>query len=228
MTDIDTVVLDLDGTLVDSVPVHVLAWQAAFRDVGVSVPTHRLHRAIGMGGDRLVTEVTNEAVERSVGDDVRALHARHLDQLFPRIVPTDGAVELLEALRSCGLRVVLATSGERELTERLLDLLEGADAFLRGTVTGSDAEESKPAGQLIEVALEDVDAERAVVVGDATWDVQAAHDAGVPCIGLLTGGISESELLSAGAAWVADTPRALAEHLTTTGALLPPPDAPVT
>jgi phosphoglycolate phosphatase len=209
---IDTVVLDLDGTLVDSVPVHVLAWQAAFRDVGLGVASHRLQRAIGMGGDRLVADVTSDAVEAALGDEVRSLHATHLDRLFGAIVPTDGATELLEALGRRGLTPVLASSSERDLTDRLLDLVEGAGS-LRGTVSGDDAEQSKPAGDLVAVALHDVDAARAVVLGDSTWDVRAAQDAGVPCLGLLTGGISEHELRAAGAVDVVDSPRVLAERL---------------
>ncbi len=218
-TRIDTVVLDLDGTLVDSVYVHVLAWQAACRDVGLTIPTPRLHRAIGMGGDRLVTEVAGAAAEESLGDELRDRHAQHFDRLFDLVVPTEGATELLEALQEHQLAVVLATSGQREQADRLLELVSGA-GFLAETVTGSDAEKSKPAGELIEVALRSVRAESSVVIGDAVWDVRAAHDAGVPCIGLLTGGLCERELLDAGARSVFDSPLRVAEHLRETGALV--------
>lgn len=218
---LDTVVLDLDGTLVDSVPVHVLAWQAAFREVGLQVPSHRLHRVIGMGGDRLVEKAAGAAVERALGDQLRALHPHRLDDLFQRIVPTEGAADLLHALTEGGYDIVLASSSERELTGRLLDLLEEARFLLDDLVSGADAEASKPAGDLVEAALASVDAGRAVMVGDAVWDVLAAADAGVPCIGLLTGGVSEGELREAGAVAVHETPAALAEHLRSTGSLLP-------
>lgn len=218
---IDTVVLDLDGTLVDSVPVHVLAWQAAFRDVGLTVPSHRVHRAIGMGGDRIVEALAGAAAEARLGDELRKRHPHHLDRLFAAIAPTDGAVALLDSLRRHGVHAVLASSGDRDLTDRLLELLEGAETLLERTVSGDDASSSKPSGELVSVALEQVDAKHAVVVGDSVWDVLAAHDAGVRCIGLLTGGISSAELLEAGAAAVHESPRDLATHLDESGTLLP-------
>ncbi len=216
---IDTVVLDLDGTLVDSVYVHTLAWQGAFRDVGMVVPAHRIHRAIGMGGDRLVTEVAGQHVEDAVGDQLRSRHPDHLDRLFGAITPTPGADELLETLRAAGIDVVLATSSGRELTERLLDVLEDASR-LTAAVTGSESDVSKPNGAILEIALQSVDATTSVVVGDAVWDVRAADDAGLPCIGLLTGGISEGELLAAGAVAVHPDPGALAEFFRLHGSLL--------
>ncbi len=210
---ITTVVLDLDGTLVDSAYVHTLAWAAAFRAVGVTVPSYRLHRLIGMGGDKFVIAAAGQVVEDSVGDELRARHQTELDALFHRITPTDGAVELLLGLRDRGLSVVLASSGDRETTDRLLDLLGSARAVLDASVTGSDAEHSKPAGDILEVALAEVEADSAVVIGDAVWDVLAAQDAELPCIGLLTGGFSAAELREAGAVDVVETPRALAERL---------------
>lgn len=209
---IDTVVLDLDGTLVDSVYVHTSAWRSAFRDVGVDVAAARIHRAIGMGGDRLVTEVAGAAVERSVGDTVREQHARHLDERFDQITALDGASELLAALRERQVTVVLASSGEQETTDRLLDLVDGS-GLLQDRISGSEAERSKPAADLVEVALGRVDAGSAVVVGDAVWDVESAKAAGVPCVGLLSGGVSAAELREAGAVAVYDGPRDLLEHL---------------
>ena len=149
--NIDTVVLDLDGTLVDSVYVHVSAWHTAFCEVGVEVPTFRIHRAIGMGGDRLVTQVAGAAVEQALGDTIRELHARHFDERFGQVTALDGAGELLEGLRDRGLNVVLASSGAPSMTDRLLELVDHADA-LQERISGSDAERSKPAPDLIEVA----------------------------------------------------------------------------
>lgn len=210
---IDTVVLDLDGTLVDSVYVHTLAWRAALRDVGVEVPAHRLHRAIGMGGDRLVAHVTDAGVERAMGDTVRERHAHHLDARFHDITATEGAEELLETLRARGLHVVVATSGDREMTDRLLDLVPGARALLEHTISGSDAEESKPAGDLAAVALRAVQASSAALLGDATWDAQTAGQVRIPCLGLLTGGITAAELTDAGCVEVYDSPADLAARL---------------
>jgi HAD superfamily hydrolase (TIGR01549 family) len=215
-----TVILDLDGTLVDSVYVHTLAWRAAFRDVGLDVASHRLHRLIGMGGDRLVTAAAGQAAEDAVGDRVRELHKAHLDDLFGQVTAADGAVELLTGLRDHGFDVVLASSGDRDDTDRLLDLLGEGRAVLDAVITGSDAEQSKPDGELLEVALRSIDSDTALVVGDAVWDVAAARDAGVPCLGVLTGGFSEAELREAGAVDVVDSARTLAERLDEGGALL--------
>ena len=209
----DTVVLDLDGTLVDSVYVHTLAWRAAFRDVGIEVPAHRLHRAIGLGGDRLVAHVSDDRVERAVGDTVRERHAHHLDARFHDITPTEGASDLLETLHERGLHLVVATSGDREMTDRLLGLVPGAHSFLEQTVSGSDAEESKPAGDLVAAALRAVGAASAVMLGDATWDAQSAAEAGLPCLGLLSGGITAAELTDAGCVAVYDSPADLVARL---------------
>jgi phosphoglycolate phosphatase len=210
--DLDTVVLDVDGTLVDSVYVHVSAWRLAFADVGVDVPTYRIHRAIGMDGHRLVAEVAGDAVERAVGDEVRDRHGQHFDARFGEVTALDGSAELLDRLRERGLTLVVASSGEREQTDRLLDLVGNAE-LLAERISGSEAERGKPEPDLIEVALARAGAGRAVVVGDAVWDVESARRAGVPCIGLLTGGFSAHELREAGAAEVVATPRELADRL---------------
>jgi phosphoglycolate phosphatase-like HAD superfamily hydrolase len=208
---IDTVVLDLDGTLVDSVYVHVTCWKSALADVGVEVPSYRIHRAIGMGGDRLVTEVAGPAVEHALGDTVRSLHARHLGERFGLVTALDGASELLENLRERGLKTVLASSGNQQLTDQLLGLIEDSGALLE-RISGDDAEESKPAPELVEVALGSVGAEGALVVGDTVWDVEAAAKAGVPCVAVLSGGLSEAELRAAGAVAVFATPRDLLDN----------------
>ena len=207
-----TVLLDLDGTLVDSVFVHTVTWKDAFRDVGVDVASHRVHRAIGLGGDRLVAHVAGESVERAVGDEVRARHDAHLDAHFATITATEGAADLLATLRSRGFTVVLASSAPKELSERLLGLLDGAATHLHESVAGGEAEASKPAPDLLEVALDRVDATSAVMIGDAVWDVESSRAAGVPCLGMLTGGFGEAELREAGAVEVYDSPRDLLER----------------
>ena len=98
----EVAVLDLDGTLVDSVYVHATAWRAAFREVGLDVPTYRLHRAIGMGGDRLVSAVAGDAAEHAVGDVVRGLHDRLFEARLPEVHELEGASELLEACHDTG------------------------------------------------------------------------------------------------------------------------------
>lgn len=213
LSGIDTVVVDLDGTLVDSTYVHVLAWREAFRDVGLDIASHRIHRVIGVGGDQLVARVAGDAVERNVGDEVRRRHQVHLSERVGLVSATDGASELLELLRSRGVTVVLASSAEQEVTDRFLDLVDGASNMLTAAVTGDDVSRSKPHPDLIEVALAEVEAGKAVVVGDTVWDVVAATAARVPCIALLTGGIPERDLREAGAVMVFESPRELADTL---------------
>lgn len=213
LTGIDTVVVDLDGTLVDSNYVHVVAWREAFRDVGLDIPSHRIHALIGMGGDQLVERVAGEAVERNVGDEVRRRHQVHLTERAGLVSATDGASELIELLRDRGVRVVLASSSEQEITDRFLDLVDGAAAMLTAAITGDDVSRSKPHPDLIQVALDQVEAGKAVVVGDTVWDVEAATAARVPCIALLTGGIPERDLREAGAVMVFENPCDLARTL---------------
>jgi phosphoglycolate phosphatase-like HAD superfamily hydrolase len=207
----EVVVLDLDGTLVDSVYVHATAWREAFREVGLDVPTYQLHRSIGMGGDKLVSAVAGEAAENAVGDVVRDLHDRLFEARLPEVHQLEGVTDLLEACHEAGLRIVLASSSRADTTDKVLSMVEKAH-LIEAVVPGSEGA-SKPAPDLVESALERAGSHAAFLVGDAVWDVESAARAGIPCVGLLTGGYSEAELREAGAIAVHDTPRTLAEHL---------------
>ena len=207
-----TVVLDLDGTLVDSVYQHVVAWQAAFHDVGLHVSGVRIHEAIGMGGDRLVAEVAGASAEAGVGDEVRKLHDSYFRSGLRTISPLDGAPELVETLAQRGHRVVLASSSESDLVDALLDIV-GVGHLLHAVVTGSDDTATKPAPDMVELAIQRAGGGRTVVVGDAIWDVHSAAAAGVPAVGLRSGGVSAARLMSAGAVAVHDGPRDLLDHL---------------
>ena len=213
MTSPEVVVLDLDGTLVDSVYVHASAWREAFWEVGLDVPTYQLHRAIGMGGDRLVAAVAGDAAEQAVGDVVRDLHGRLFEARLPEVHPLEGATELLEVCRDAGLRIVLASSSQPATTEKVLSMVDNAH-LIEEVVPGSEGA-SKPAPDLVETALDRAGSHAAFLVGDAVWDVESAGRAGIPCVGLLTGGYSEAELSDAGAVAVHETPRALAGQFRT-------------
>ncbi|MBO9524208.1 MAG: HAD family hydrolase [Nocardioidaceae bacterium] len=205
---IDSVVVDVDGTLVDSSYEHIVAWSRAFGAVGVRVEAWRLHRLMGMGGDRLVEAAAGPAVEKAVGDQVREHWRREYGELFADVRPFDGAVELLEALRCHGLQVVLATSGHPDHTARTLDILElSPDAF--AIATSGEVDSTKPSSDLVEVAMEKVGGRHGLVLGDTAWDVEAAERAGMPTVALLTGGIAPERLHEAGALAVYDDPRAL-------------------
>ena len=209
---LDTVVLDIDGTLIDSVYAHVWSWREAFRVHGVVVPAWKLHRAIGMGGDRLVGAVSNEGVEAAIGDEVRSRQADFYRDLSAQLAPTPGATGLLEALTTRGLLVVLASSGSGADTERAMELLE-ARSYVDATISGDDTAATKPDTEPLRRAVDSVHGGRALVIGDAVWDMESARNAGYPAIGLLTGGISRSELVEAGAAAAYDDPAALTSAL---------------
>lgn len=194
----DTAVLDVDGTLVDSNYQHALAWYRAFRRFDITLPVWHLHRAVGMGGDQLVPHVAGDDAEAAHGDDLRAAHGEEFDALVGEVAALPGAVALLEGLRADGLRIVLATSGSGEQSEHLLSLVGGRERS-DTVVTSSDVESSKPAPDLVELALSQVDSTDAFLVGDSVWDGRSGVSAGVPFLAVRTGGFSDDELLEAGA-----------------------------
>ena len=207
-----TVVLDVDGTLVDTNYHHAVCWARAFESVGVTVPVWRIHRAIGMGGDKLVAHVAGDDVEREHGDAVRERWEKEYDEVIGETRLLPGARELLAALRSRGFEVALASSSIPSHAEHAFDLLDASDLADTAT-TSEDASESKPDPELLEVALDRLGAGAACVVGDAVWDVEAAKRAGVPAYGVLTGGTSRAELEDAGAVAVYRDAEELVERL---------------
>ncbi len=210
---IDTVILDVDGTLVDSNYHHALAWSRAFAGHGLNPPLWRIHRAIGMGGDKLVAEVAGQQAEEDHGDALRERWTDEFDQLIEQIRPFAGTRTLLETLKERGLHVVLASSGQPQHVEAFLDLFDGK-SVADGWTTAEDAKESKPAADLLEAALARVDGSRGLMVGDATWDARAAAAAGMPSLGVRTGGFADAELREAGAFAVFDGPEALTDAVT--------------
>ncbi len=193
-------ILDIDGTLVDTNYQHALAWYRAFREHGHVVPVWRVHRKIGMGGDKLIEALLGEDVEREQGDALRDAEKPHYMGMIDEVVPFDGARGLIEDLKAAGHTVVLASSAKEEEVEHYLDLLDARELADAWTHSG-DVEETKPAPDLVESALEKTggDAGDAVMIGDSPYDVEAARNAGVETIAVLTGGFSEDELRQAGA-----------------------------
>jgi HAD superfamily hydrolase (TIGR01549 family) len=194
----DCVLLDVDGTLVDSNYHHVLAWQRAFRGYGRTTAGWRIHRHLGMGGDQLVPALAGEDFEREHGDDVRAAWRKAFDELIDDVVPIDGATELIRALKDSGLPVVLASSAPAEHVERYVDLLESRHV-LDAWTSADDVDTTKPEPDLLAVARDRVGGRHPVTVGDSTWDCEAARRLGAPALALRTGGFSTDELLAAGA-----------------------------
>jgi HAD superfamily hydrolase (TIGR01509 family) len=194
-------ILDIDGTLVDSNYQHAIAWHRALRRHGHILPVWRVHRHIGMGSDQLVAALCGDEVEEREGDDIRAAEKDLYFELIEEVEPLHGARELIEDLKARERRVVLASSAKPEEIEHYLDLLDARE--LADAWTGSgDVERTKPHPDLVEVALERIGGGPAVMVGDSTWDCQAAKRAGVQTVAVLTGGFSDEELRDAGASAV--------------------------
>jgi HAD superfamily hydrolase (TIGR01509 family) len=207
-------ILDIDGTLVDTNYQHALAWFRAFRAHGIVLPLWRIHRHIGMGGDQLVGALTDERTERELGDRIRDHETRRYLELIDEVEPMKGSRELIEYLKARGHRVVLASSAKREEVDYYLDQLDARDLADAWT-TSADVEATKPEPDLVQAALERVDgsADGAVMVGDTTWDVEAAARAGVATIAVRTGGFGADELRESGALAVFESVQELRERL---------------
>ncbi len=203
------VILDVDGTLLDTVYLHVIAWWESFREQGHQVSCFDIHRAIGMGSEELVEKLLGESDEKVVEG-----HSGKWAPLRDRCTTFHDVPELIQKISELGLKVVYATSGSEEDTKDFRERI-GCDDHVDAVVSSADVESSKPAPDIVELALKEVgvSAERAVMVGDTVYDVRAAAAAGVPCIGLVCGGISEQELKEAGAAVVYGNPSELLQDL---------------
>lgn len=205
MTDPDTVLLDVDGTLVDSTYHHALAWHRAFASHDVHQPVWRIHRAIGMGGDRLVAAVAGDDVEDRLGDALREAWEAAYEPLRREVRTLPGAADLVRTLKEEGFRVALASSGKPEHTEQAVEML-GVEDLLDAVTTSEDADSSKPAPDIFRIALRKAGGTAAVVVGDSVHDIDAAKGLGAPCVAVRTGGFGVAELEEAGAVLVVDGP----------------------
>ena len=207
-------ILDIDGTLVDTNYQHALAWYRAFREHDIVLPVWRIHRHIGMGGDQMISALTDERTEREQGDDIRAAEKERYVELIDEVSVMRSARELIESLKQRGHAVVLASSAKEDEVERYLDLLDARDLADDWT-TSADVEATKPEPDLVRAALDKAgtDPSDAVMVGDTPWDVKAASKAEVGTIAVLTGGFAPEELSDAGAVAVYESVAELCEKL---------------
>lgn len=208
------VLFDVDGTLIDSSYIHTLAWWQAFRQAGYDVPMASIHRSVGMGGDRILDSLLPKDRDLDADADILTSHAAVFSTFWPSLRRLDGARELLAQCHDSGLAVALASSARGRDLEMLRAAID-ADAYIHAATSSADAQESKPAPDILAAALKalDVRAENAVYVGDAVWDIYAAAALDIPAIGLTCGGTSEAELREAGAVEVYESPRALLDNL---------------
>ena len=214
-----TVILDVDGTLVDTNYQHALAWHRALRDHGHTVQMWEIHRHIGMGGDQIVAALAGKEVEAEEGDEIRSAESDAYGKLIGEVEPMDGAHDLIKDLHDEGMKVILASSAKQVEVDHYLDLLDVRE-LIDGWTTAEDVERTKPHPDLVNAALEKSGRDgNSVMVGDSTWDVKAAGAAGIPTLAVLTGGFSEDELREAGAAEVVHSVGALREERRTLQAL---------
>ena len=215
-------IFDLDGTLIDTVYAHVIAWQRALAEAGMAIEGWRIHRKIGMSGG-----LFTRAVAREIGRDLstseeKALQNRHGElfaQLLPERQPLPGAVNLLSYLRTNQILFGIATSGRRPEINASLEILGiGGDTVV---VERGDVARAKPEPDLFLACQQrlGVNVNDCYVVGDAVWDLLAARRAGMLSIGLLTGGYGEDELSRAGAFRVYRSPAELLSSLDELGVL---------
>jgi HAD superfamily hydrolase (TIGR01549 family) len=213
-------IFDLDGTLVDSVYQHVLAWREALEAVGIELAVWRIHRRIGMSGSLLVNALLRETGRTVTTVDIskiQQLHGEAYDRLARHVRLLPGTRELLSYLSERGVRWAIATSGRLENARPALDLLRIGGEI--SVVTRDEVQNTKPDPDLFIAAADrlGVQVESAVVVGDSIWDMLAARRARALGIGLLSGGYGEDELDRAGSYRVYADPADLLNHLDEVG-----------
>jgi HAD superfamily hydrolase (TIGR01509 family) len=217
----NTFLFDLDGTLVDSVYQHVLAWKSALDQEGIELSVWRIHRRIGMSGGLFTNQLLRETLVE-ISDDridrLRRLHAEAFGALAHQVCPLPGALDLLRTLTEAGIPWAIATSGRMETAATNLAAL-GIDPAKVPVVTRDDVKYAKPDPDLFLAAAERLGTpiENAVVVGDSIWDMLAARRCRALGVGLLSGGYGEEELERAGAVRVYEDPADLLKHLDEVG-----------
>ena len=193
------ILLDIDGTLVDSNDAHAHAWVAAFAESGVTVDFARVRRCIGMGGDKLMPEVSGIVEDSPQGRRIAARRGEiFTTEWLPRLRPFRDVDRLVTALNARGFTVVAASSAKKTELRALLDIA-GVASMLEGATSSDDAEESKPDPDIIEAALKQAHTApgEAVMIGDTPYDVEAATRAGVATIAFRCGGWRDEDLTGA-------------------------------
>jgi len=211
---------DLDGTLVDSVYQHVLAWREALERAGIELAVWRIHRRVGMSGGLLVNALLRETGQQVTAEEItniQRLHAEAYERMAKEVRALPGARELLAFLTDAGVRWAIATSGRLRSARPALDILGiGPDVTV---VTRDEVTYAKPDPDLFMAAAArlGVELDSAIVVGDSVWDMLAARRAGALSVGLLSGGYGQDELERAGAYRVYDDPADLMRHVDEVG-----------
>jgi membrane protein len=197
---LEVVLFDIDGTLIDSNEQHVNAWAFAFRDAGHAQELDDIRAQIGKGGDLLVPALLPDVGE-GVAKRIAEAHGRNFKSMYLNTVRAfDGATKIVKRTADAGLKIVLASSAKQDELDHYVELL-GISDLVAATTSIDDVESSKPKPDIFGTALEKagVAADRAIVVGDTIYDVEAARRAGIQAIGLTSGPFDECALKDTGA-----------------------------
>ena len=208
-------IFDLDGTLVDSNELHVLAWQETFRHFGKEIPLERLREQIGKGGDQYLPEFLNELELREFGDEADKYRGEIFKKKYlAQVRPFPKVRELFERVRSEGKKIALASSGKDSEVSHYEKLI-GIDGLSDSMTSADQVAHSKPRSDVFLAALRTLGSlppQEAMAIGDTPYDVQAAKKIDLPIIGLLCGGFSETVLRDEGAIAIFRDPADLLER----------------
>jgi HAD superfamily hydrolase (TIGR01509 family) len=212
---IRAVIFDLDGTLVDSNELHVLAWQETFQHFGKEIPLERLREQIGKGGDQYLPVFLNELEMREFGKEADEYRGKIFKKKYlPQVRPFPEVRELLERVRSDGKKIGLASSSKEDEVHRY-EKLAGIEGLADSLISADLVAHSKPKSDVFVAALRmlgSLPPEEAIAIGDTPYDVQAAKKIDLPIIGLLCGGFSETVLRDEGACAIFRDPADLFER----------------
>ncbi|MDA9489527.1 HAD family hydrolase [Bradyrhizobium sp. CCBAU 11361] len=204
-------IFDLDGTLLDSVDLHALAWQEALLKFGHEVSFEQVRGQIGKGGDKLIPVFLSADEQKDHGKEVEEWRGDRFKKEYLRIVrPFSAVPDLLRRVREAGLQIAIASSAKKDEVDKYLDIASITD-LVDLTTSSDDVEQSKPVPDIFEIVLKKLKMESAdaVAIGDTPYDAEAAGKAGVPTVGVLCGGFTEDELRKAGCAEVYPGPAGL-------------------
>jgi HAD superfamily hydrolase (TIGR01509 family) len=204
-------IFDLDGTLLDSVDLHAFAWQEAMHKFGHDVTFEQARSQIGKGGDKLIPVFLSDAEQRDYGQKLDEWRGQRFKSAYlPLIRPLSAVRDLLRRARGEGLRIAIASSAKKDELEKYL-AIAGIVDLVDVATSSEDVDESKPAPDIFDVALKNLGIEggEAIAIGDTPYDAIAAGKAGIPTIGLLCGGFTQSSLREAGCVEIYPGPAAL-------------------
>jgi phosphoglycolate phosphatase-like HAD superfamily hydrolase len=193
-------IFDMDGTLLDSVDLHALAWHEAMVRFGHDVSFEQARSQIGKGGDKLIPVFLSEQERRDHGEELDAWRSEHFKTKYlPLVRPFSAVPELLKRSRDAGLQIAIASSAKRNELEKYIDIA-GIRSMVDEIISSEDVDESKPAPDIFLAVLKKLALEgrHAVAVGDTPYDAEAAGKAKVRTIGVLCGGFTEHQLRTAG------------------------------